>query len=626
MMTGGSGFISYNSAFDLGANSLQATPAGFCAEFSLYNYFLGWCDNVPAGVSGQPVAGIGETSNVGYSENTNLWGNEQAFGEDPHVNSWPVAQSSGCLVEGWSNGLDGWTSSNQCVNSGGGGTNSIVSNPDYLLNSANSMDIQNTGGTTVGCTTKSISVSNGEIFNFATSGADQGPPNSPSCLWSGTSCADTLSYLRSVQSGGITWYLWSMTATSSGTFTMYLYNNDPSTPTTPTDSYFSVIVEDSPYWSNLPMGGALTFSGVYPNGEYIDEPNAITLGSSITLSVWANATSWNNAVLGTNYNQGIMIGVDSGHLDVVECTGSCGSAPTEINLGGSISSNSLVFLSVTYNGTDYCGYVNGTETSCVAGSAYNTGTQPLWMGGNSFGGYIQGTMASPLVTNQAFTSGQIQSLFESYLQTHVNPLGIDGNNGYSSGSTTVTSGSATLTTTDNEDVIMAIVVGATSTTYSVSDGSGLTWNQRKCMSTSSYEICEFYTMAPNALSSDKITASASAATKLRLEVFGVSGASTTSPFDSLSGIPATNSGSGTSPSVSISTANPNDMIIGVFVGNGSPTITIGSGFSAIVNSRGNTPFLSAEYQIVTSPQTNLSVSQTYNTNQNWAVIADAIQA
>jgi hypothetical protein len=120
-------------------------------------------------------------------------------------------------------------------------------------------------------------------------------------------------------------------------------------------------------------------------------------------------------------------------------------------------------------------------------------------------------------------------------------------------------------------------------------------------------------------------------------VFGISGADTSTIFDSHSGLPCTgnNGGAQSTPgSCTLSTSNANDIIIGLSSAySGSITgCTPGTGFTAI--NTGNCAPGSVdgdgmgwgEYEIFSSTQTSLSVSVAFGGNTHWAFIGDAIMA
>src|SRR5881296_1620544 len=77
------------------------------------------------------------------------------------------------------------------------------------------------------------------------------------------------------------------------------------------------------------------------------------------------------------------------------------------------------------------------------------------------------------------------------------------------------------------------------------------------------QVQEFWAVAANPLSSNMVTESISGSGNNynALIVFGISGANIYSPFDPNAALPASANGDSGGTSVSISTSNPNDMII-----------------------------------------------------------------
>jgi hypothetical protein len=107
--------------------------------------------------------------------------------------------------------------------------------------------------------------------------------------------------------------------------------------------------------------------------------------------------------------------------------------------------------------------------------------------------------------------------------------------------------------------------------------------------------------------------------------FGISGANTSSPFDPNPSLPSSNSGNtyvGGSPSVTASTSNSQDFIMGFLSTGDAPTTTITPGFTPISNQG----FQVVEYKIVTLTQTNLVENYTLSNNEPWIAVADAVKA
>lgn len=184
------------------------------------------------------------------------------------------------------------------------------------------------------------------------------------------------------------------------------------------------------------------------------------------------------------------------------------------------------------------------------------------------------------------------------------------------GSGAIGTTSATITTSNSNDVVIAIVYYTSVTTGSISGGS-LTWTKRGVSNGVGLNFDEWYAIAASPLTSAVVTPSGYTGTRTML--FAVSGANTTTPYDPNVSLPATSSG-GTC-SLTISTSNANDLVYSAGGTTTSATITVPTGFSTLVT--GNTVFRSF-YKIYSSTQSNLGISQP--TGQATSVCqVDAIQ-
>ena len=190
---------------------------------------------------------------------------------------------------------------------------------------------------------------------------------------------------------------------------------------------------------------------------------------------------------------------------------------------------------------------------------------------------------------------------------------------------------ASLTTSHGNDIIIVYTLEQldlqTSCTFSVSDSASLTWTARSSVvfgNGGRDQIQEFYAKSSGTLSSDTITESISGCAGIYggeyngLLVFGISGASFSTPFDPNASLPGTASGNGNTAATSISTTNADDMIIG---GAEIGSVTAGTGYTSITSINGNS---GAEYALVSSTQTSKSVIFT-GTSGTWMIIGDAIQ-
>ena len=203
------------------------------------------------------------------------------------------------------------------------------------------------------------------------------------------------------------------------------------------------------------------------------------------------------------------------------------------------------------------------------------------------------------------------------------PFGIDGSASTQS-SLGVSSLSVALSTSYSPDVVIVYAFSAnTGVTMSVS-GASLTWNVRTSYVFTGYgTMYEFYAIAPSTLTSTKITVTQSKSDSLDVIAFGISGANTASPFDPSITSPPIATGSSTSPSVSVSTSNANELILGFLATQGNPSKTADSGFT-LIKTTTISPSSSAEQKIVSSIQSNFPVGYTLGTSEHWAIIGDAI--
>ncbi len=200
-------------------------------------------------------------------------------------------------------------------------------------------------------------------------------------------------------------------------------------------------------------------------------------------------------------------------------------------------------------------------------------------------------------------------------------LALDG-----SVSTRVTASTATvsLVTTSTNDVIY-VVVAVNAGTINTPTATGLTFTLRLNVVGTSEVLVTFYAIAASA-GTFSITATASGNTEMILIAFGISGANTTTPFDSNVSVPASATGTGTAASVTVSTSNANDFVVGAVGDNSGSNPTAGTGFTQIAVNHRTLVSGGAEDEIVSATQTNLAVTFTATSATNWAMIADAVIA
>ena len=217
-------------------------------------------------------------------------------------------------------------------------------------------------------------------------------------------------------------------------------------------------------------------------------------------------------------------------------------------------------------------------------------------------------------------------------------LAIDGSVSIGCGHNT-NSCSASLTTSHSNDIIIVYTTESLdlqpSCTFSVSDQAGLAWTLRASAAgrtdyyyttTPRDQLAEFWAKSPNPLTLDTITESISGCASTQyggeyngFQAFGVSGANYNNPFDPNASLPGTANNYSNTPAVTLSTSNPNDMIISIAQQSSYGTLTPGSGFISLI------PGIAAsEYQTDSSTVSNLSVNFGDSAIWYWEQIADAI--
>jgi hypothetical protein len=227
-------------------------------------------------------------------------------------------------------------------------------------------------------------------------------------------------------------------------------------------------------------------------------------------------------------------------------------------------------------------------------------------------------------------------------------LAIDGS-AINASTTNAASISASLTTTQANDVIVVAFMGEMNTNAACPTISQISsthlpstaWSKRSQIqmageggtTSGNIDVEVWWAVASSALSSESITVTLTGTCNddMALVIFGVSGANTSSPWDSNSSLPAYNTNASSTSkniaSTTFSTSNANDILLsiqGVEVGAGATP----SGYTEVntANNSGGTygAIIYVAEDIVTATQSSVSQSTTESTDW-WGVIADAIQ-
>jgi hypothetical protein len=223
---------------------------------------------------------------------------------------------------------------------------------------------------------------------------------------------------------------------------------------------------------------------------------------------------------------------------------------------------------------------------------------------------------------------------------HAQTLAIDGTANSASTPCSITC-SVTLTTSNSNDVIIVFAGGNAAEenqfdqfSFGTPTANGLTFHTREtyCPSLGTLlGVGEWWAVASSPLSNETITLTATPSAdgmqSFSMIAYGISGANTASPFDPNLAHPARAVGisASESSSVRVSTSNPNDVILAV----------VGGGFGVGGGSAGTSGFTiwsvsanpaAAEYVVVSSTQSGLTVKINFGGPSTWVMLADAVQA
>lgn len=183
--------------------------------------------------------------------------------------------------------------------------------------------------------------------------------------------------------------------------------------------------------------------------------------------------------------------------------------------------------------------------------------------------------------------------------------------------TTGLTASISLSTTKTNNVIVVMVFSNQGPLVSVTGSTLGAFTKRASTGSGANIMEEWYAISPGILTMEIITAICPASGFSAMIGFAVNGAKTSAPFDTNVALPSI----GATDPVTVSTTATNTMVLGAFRMS-TDTPSAGTGFTQIENPA--SVFMLAEYKIVSSPQTNLSVTVGIGAGTTVSSIGDAL--
>lgn len=188
-----------------------------------------------------------------------------------------------------------------------------------------------------------------------------------------------------------------------------------------------------------------------------------------------------------------------------------------------------------------------------------------------------------------------------------NLTALDGSAQGTNPASMATSVVVTLTTANTNDIIVLSIeannfsgAGNALTVTSIVDTAGLTWTSRAISYNDvAFPIFEYYAISASALTADIITITFNNTTNFGIEAtaFGISGANTTTKFDSNGSLPVAPL-TGPFDPLTYSTSNANDFIISHFRMASTANPTQGAGWTKIIGAN----FQLVQYRTVSATQ------------------------
>ncbi len=182
----------------------------------------------------------------------------------------------------------------------------------------------------------------------------------------------------------------------------------------------------------------------------------------------------------------------------------------------------------------------------------------------------------------------------------------------------------TVTTSTSQEIIYAaFYVKNSGESLGISSSPALTWHYRGGIDTSAGngEIAAWWAVSATAQAVTISFTSSGPTGGGVVAGFSVKDADTTSPFDPNVSSAASNSGSSGTASASVTTTNPNSLIIGMVGINNNKAITVGAGYTAIDNTGKTSRGGADEYKQVPTTGT-YSPAFTF-ASTHWVEVADA---
>ena len=188
-----------------------------------------------------------------------------------------------------------------------------------------------------------------------------------------------------------------------------------------------------------------------------------------------------------------------------------------------------------------------------------------------------------------------------------------------------------VSTASHDALVVMCSTDAIAGAYTITDSQSLSWTNRGTFVNGIFpgvsEFTEQWAIAASSMG-DTITCSSSLG-DMTVMVMAISGVynfmDSSVDWDSNGALPATNVGSGSSATCTLSTSNAHDFLIGWENTNATTLSSAPSGWTEAVSSTSGNPFMDSAYKEVSTTQSSVTETFTLSGSDNWGTYCDAIE-
>lgn len=170
--------------------------------------------------------------------------------------------------------------------------------------------------------------------------------------------------------------------------------------------------------ANNPVAKTLSFNG----NDFAESASTPKITSQITVCGWVDYNTPDNAYIGGQYESfmignsrlainGVKSNIYTNGMDIHISTNGKRNGEMEFSGGSTFTPGSWHFICGEYTGSNYLGFIDGVQVFNESGPQFDTNLGNVWIGGNSFGGYMSGSIEDVQIYNTSIAPSQVLQLY-----------------------------------------------------------------------------------------------------------------------------------------------------------------------------------------------------------------------